>query len=388
MSQPRMRVKAPFWRVVAILALTGWAMPGFASLSCGGALGTPAVARGPLKTLGKEPAGAQVPAVSGHRYLVQVDERNNDAFVEILDPKSQVIARADHPERRTGTRRAIFTAAESSLFMVRVTGKERAGVAGTATVTLFDLAVLRDRPDCLVILEALAEGDAQYAVGQEVITGRSAAGSTAREAYLHAARAYATAEYRLGGAADPALRGQTALALAAVEYLDLQDWAQAADWAQSASKTLTPEDPYRGARADALLAAAWIEIGSTAPAGQAAAGKANNGSELLERARVLLRQLVDFHLKRGEKYDAGLQLTNIGLSYLNEGRYQECVTASAESSRLFGSINEVPRRAQAWQNRALCLWGLGQLPEALRWFERALADIGPEPYPEPVCREL
>src|SRR4029077_20091109 len=84
---------------------------------------------------------------------------------------------------------------------------------------------------------------------------------------------------------------------------------------------------------------------------------------------------------RGEKYDAGLQLTNIGLSYLNEGRYQECVTASAKSSLLFGSINERQRGALAWQNRALCLWGLGRLPEALRWFERALADIGPEPHP-------
>jgi len=39
------------------------------------------------------------------------------------------------------------------------------------------------------------------------------------------------------------------------------------------------------------------------------------------------------------------------------------------------------RRAQAWQNRALCLWGLGRLPEALPWFERSLTDIGPEPYP-------
>jgi CHAT domain-containing protein/tetratricopeptide (TPR) repeat protein len=376
-----MRAKAPGWRFVAALALAGWAVPGLAaSLSCRGALGTPAVVRGPLKTLGREPAAAQVPAVSGHRYLVQVDERNNDAFVEILDQKSQVITRADHPERRTGTRRAIFTAAESSAFGVQVTGKERTGLSGTATVSVFDLAVLRDRPECLAILEALAEGDTQYAAGQAAVTGRSAA-SNAREAYLHAARAYATAEHGLSVTGDPALRGQTALALAAVEYLDLQDWAQAAEWAQSASRTLTPDDPYRGARADALLAAAWIEIGSTAPAGQTVAGKAQDASALLERARLLLQQLVDFHLKRGEKYDAGLQLTNIGLTYLNEGRYQECVTASAASSRLFGSINERPRRALAWQNRALCLWGLGQLPEALRWFERALADIGPEPYP-------
>ena len=110
-------------------------------------------------------------------------------------------------------------------------------------------------------------------------------------------------------------------------------------------------------------------------------GLGPSSSELLTRARQLLQRLLRFHLQRGERYDAGLQLTNIALTYLYEGRYLECVTASPTSSRLFGSIHETPRRAQAWQNRALCLWGLGRLPEALRWFERALSDIGPEPYP-------
>ncbi len=376
-----MHTRMPCRQLVAAVVLSGWVATGFAAtLSCAGALGAPAVARGPLQTLGKEPAAAQLPAVPGHRYLVQVDERNNDAFVEVLGAKGQVVAQADHPERRSGTRRAIVTAPDSSMLMVRVTGKEHARVSGTATIALFDLAALRDRPECLVIVEALAEADAQYAVGQQIARGRSAPAPSGREAYLHAARAYATAEHGLGLTADQALRGQTALALAAIEYLDLQEWAQAADWAKSASKLLRPDDPYRGARADALLAAAWIEIGSTAPAARVP-GKDGNEGEMLQSARLLLQQLVGFHLKRGERYDAGLQLTNIGLIYLNEGRYQECVTASAESSRLFGSINELPRRALAWQNRALCLWGLGQLPEALRWFERALADIGPEPYP-------
>jgi len=44
-----------------------------------------------------------------------------------------------------------------------------------------------------------------------------------------------------------------------VEGHALQDWVQAANWAQSAATSLGPEDPYRRARADALLAAAWIE---------------------------------------------------------------------------------------------------------------------------------
>jgi CHAT domain-containing protein len=314
----------------------------------------------------------RVPVAPGHTYLIQVDERDNDALVEVLDSKNQVIARADHPERRTGTRRAALTAADPSL-LVRVAGKEHAGAAGTATIQVFDLARLRERPDCLAILKTLAEADADYSAGEEISRGRSTSSAqSARERFLRAAQNYSAAEQALGESGDQRLRGQTALALAGVEYLDLQDWVKAADWAQAAANALGPEDPYRKARAEALLAAAWIETGSTAGA---------SAGEIRDRARHLLQRLAQFHLQRGERYDAGLQVTNIGLTYLNEGNYLECVSASATASRLFGSIRETQRRAQAWQNRALCLWGLGRLPEALRWFERALTDIGPEPYP-------
>jgi CHAT domain-containing protein len=361
-------------RVVAAIILAGSAVPGLAaSLSCGTALGAPAVVEGPLRTLGTEPATARVPIAPGHTYLIQVDERDNDALVEVLDSRIQLIARADHPERRTGTRRAVLTAPDSPSLLVRVTGKEHSGAAGTATVQVFDLARLRERPNCLAILKTLAGADADYAAGEEISRGRSTSPAhSAREAFLRAAQAYSAAEQALRASGDQPLRGQTALALAGVEYLDLQDWTRAADWAQAAASTLGPEDPYRRARAEALLAAAWIEMGSTAGA---------NAGEILARARHLLHRLLQFHLQRGERYDAGLQLTNIGLTYLNEGSYLECVSAFATSSRLFGSIHETQRRAQAWQNRALCLWGLGRLPEALHWFERALTDIGPEPYP-------
>jgi CHAT domain-containing protein len=369
-----MRVPAVGRRLVAAIVLAGWAVPGIAaSLSCASALGAPAVVEGPLRTLGREPAVARVSVTPGQIYLIQVAERDNDALVEVLDSRNQVIARADHPERRTGTRRAVVTSPDSPSLLVRVTGKEHAGAAGTATVQVFDLAALRERPDCIAILKTLAEADADYAAGEEISRGRSTSSThSAREAFLRAAQAYSAAEQALGASADQPLRGRTALALAGVEYLNLQDWAHAADWAQAAASILGPGDPYRRARADALLAAAWIEIGSTTGA---------NAAEILARARHLLRQLLHFHLQRGEQYDAALQVTNIGLTYLDEGRYLECVTAFGTSSRLFGSLHEIQRRAQAWQNRALCLWGLGRLPEALRWFERALNDIGPEPYP-------
>jgi len=120
-----------------------------------------------VKTLGTEPASVGLAVVPGHAYLIEVDERDNDALVEILDSKSEVMARADHPERRSGTRRAVVTAPDSASLGVRVTGKEHANAAGTATVRAFDLATLRDRPDCLAIVKALAAADADYAAGGE-----------------------------------------------------------------------------------------------------------------------------------------------------------------------------------------------------------------------------
>ncbi|HTL19673.1 MAG TPA: CHAT domain-containing tetratricopeptide repeat protein [Steroidobacteraceae bacterium] len=325
---------------------------------------------------------ARVSVQPGRTYLIQVEERNNDAIVEVLGPRNQVLASADHPERRTGTRRAIVPAADSDSLLVRITGKEHAGARGTAIIQVFDLSALRERPDCLAILKSLATGDAEYAAGQGISSGQtSASGGNAHESFLRAAEAYASAEETIGSSGDQRLRGETALALAGVRYFDLQDWQAAAAWAGKAAAMLGPEDPYRRARAEALLASSWIEIGSAGASAPAGAGPNANTSNLLARARELLLNLLQFHLRRGERYDAGLQLTNIGLTYLNEGNYPECVKASAASSRLFGSIHEPQRRALASQNRALCLWGLGRLPEALPWLEQALADIGPEPYP-------
>ena len=365
-----MRARTGVWPLLAAIALAAWSIPGFAaSLACTRALGAPAAAIGPLRTHGMLPAAAPLPVVPGRSYLIQVDERDNDALVEILDSRDQVIARADHPVRRTGTRRVVLTARDSAPLMVRVTGKEHARALGTANVRVFDLAVLQGRPDCLAIMNDLAAGDAEYAAAQEISRGRSTSTTgSAHDHFLQAARAYSAAVQALGTSGDQALRGQTELTLAGVAYSGLQDWKQAADWAQTAARTIGPDDPYRRARAEALLAGAWIEMGSAAPA-----------TRLLVRARQQLRRLLQFHLRRGERYDAGLQLTYIGVTYLDEGSYPQCVEASARASRLFDSIHETQRRALAWQNQALCLWGLGRLPEALRWFEHALADIGSDP---------
>ena len=320
----------------------------------------------------------------GHAYLIEVEERDNDARVEILDSRDQVIARADHPERRTGTRRALVTAGDQPSLVVRVTGKENAGSAGTATVRVFDLAAPGIRAECIAIVLTLAAADADYAAAEEISRRDSASrgAADARAAFMRAADGYAAALSALGASADRALRGQTALALAGVEYYDLDDWAKAAEWAKAASQALGTGDPYRRARAEALAAAAWIELRPTVPAGRRESGSGVYSSPILARARRQLEDLTRFHLQRGERYDAGLQLTNIGVTYLYEGRYGPCVSASVRAAQLLGAIHETLRRAVAWQNQALCLWGLGRLPEALRQFDRARKDIGEQPYPK------
>lgn len=382
-SQPLRRHRRAHAHSWVVIALTGYAAPAMAqSTSCIAALGVPAASAAAVKTLGTQPATVNLALTPGHSYLIEVIERDNDALVEVLGSKGEVLAQSDHPERRTGTRRALVTVPSTGRLTVRVTGKEHANAAGTATVRAFDLASPDARSDCPAVMKTLAAADADYAAGQAISRGlASAPTGAAREAYLRAADGYGSAEGQLSAAGDRALRGQTELALAALEYQDLSDWAKTVQWAQAASATLTARDPYRRARADALVAAAWIQIGRTTSAGRPVPGYATSSVDLLAQARIVLVRLRQFHLRRGERYDAALQSTNIALTYLNEARFSDCVAASGVASRLFGSLHELQRRAQAWQNTALCLWGLGRLPDALQLLERARQDVDEQPYP-------
>jgi CHAT domain-containing protein/tetratricopeptide (TPR) repeat protein len=325
---------------------------------------------GPLVTQGTDPIGANFALAPGRTYLIEVAEHDNDASVEVMDSGGRLIIRVDHPERRTGTRRAVVTAPEAGPVTVRVTGKEHVNAKGTAAVRVFDLASA-GRPECLVAFNSLAAADADYAVGQDISSGRvPAAGRSARDAYLRAAEEYATAERSLKAADDRQLRGETELALAALYLFDLFDWAKAEEWAKATAVTLEADDPYRRARAEALLAYAWVQVGQSESVRRAAT--------LLDEARELLQRVSRFHMQRGESYDAAVQLPYVALTYLYQGRYSQCVAASVAAGRVFRSIHDVARVTQAAQNRALCLWGLGRLSEARDGFEHLLGDIDPQ----------
>jgi CHAT domain-containing protein/tetratricopeptide (TPR) repeat protein len=359
--------------LLVVLPILGLLTPVSGSASCADALAHPAFTAGPLTTLGTTPATTSLALAPVRTYLIEVEERDNDALVELLDSSGQMLARADHPERRSGTRRAIVSVPQTGSITLRVTGKEHANATGTATARAYDLGSISS-PECVAVFNDLAAADASYAVGQDISSGRvPAAGRSAHDAYLRAAEGYTAGEVALTATGDRQMRGATELALAALNLLDLTDWTKTADWARKAATTLEGDDAYRHARAEALLAEAWLQMGRSETVEQAAS--------LLSKTRGVQQRLSRFHLQRGETYDAALQVNNVALTYLYQGRYSECVTAAAAATRLFGSIHEAARGAQAWQNRALCLWGLGRLSEARDGFERALGEMGPQASP-------
>jgi CHAT domain-containing protein/tetratricopeptide (TPR) repeat protein len=336
-----------------------------------------------LAILGTKAATVTLPLSADHEWLIEARERGNDALVEISDATDHLLARADHPERRTGTRRLIMAPGYAGPLTVKVTGKEHPAVSGTVDIAVFDLAALASSPLCAQAYRAIVKADADFAVSQQIVLRQvpSPDGTTAHDGYAQAAAEYAAADALLESQHDVPLRGEVDLALAGIWYFDLQDWRRSADWARAAQRLFDGLDPYRLARAEALLSAAWIEMAVDPTPSGSAAGAANPHA-LLVAARRMLQRLWVFHTHRGERYDAALQLNNIALAYSYEGRHEECVVAARAARAAFYELGETPRQALAAQNQAMCFWGLGHLTQALDAFNRALEDLKPDPYPQ------
>ena len=127
--------------------------------SCTAALGQPEATAGPLKLEPKAPVTAELAVTAGHSWLVEIGEQGNDAAVEILDPKGQVLVRTDNPEKRTATQRAVFVPQDPHI-AVHLDGQEES--SGLATVRAFDLTLLQALPECVAVYRSLAAGDAEF----------------------------------------------------------------------------------------------------------------------------------------------------------------------------------------------------------------------------------
>jgi len=337
-----------------------------------------------LAVSGTTPMAIQLAVAPGRELLVEVEEHGIDVLVEIRDYSERLLARADNPVRRTGTRYARVVPPNSEPLRVYVTGKEHANVSGGVIVRGLVADRLARRPECLRAYRLLAAADTDYADGQQVSRARQqATGDAARDAYLRAVDEYSAAATAFGLTGDTALQGEAMHAVAATYYQDIQDWTKTAEVANRATGLfLAVRDEYAAARSQALLAAAWIELATQSSSARRSTATPKPARAMLARARTVLRKLERFHLRRGERYDATLQLNNIGAAYLHEALYPPAAAAFHEAIERFGALHEWPRQGLALQNLAVCEWGRGDLVAAARTFRQALEKLGPEPYPQ------
>jgi CHAT domain-containing protein len=320
--------------------------------------------------------GEVPPAPRGDPQLIRVDEHGVDVEIEILDRSGVSVARSDSPFERGATQYAYLPAGAVGATLV-TRAKEPAGLAGTVRVAFLALdspATPQESADCARALRQWADADMAYARGRAVTLGRLAADAGgARAAFESAQRAYALARELLRGPGHASERGLLELNLAALAYYALKDWRGSAAWSAKAAATFAAtRDSYRQARAQAIQAAAWIELAtSAATAGQTAETPRAARAQFAD-ARLLLTALARLHARRREWYDWALQINNIGLSYTYESRFNDAIPYFARAQQRFEGLSDSTRSALALQNIGYCDWGLGRLSAAIAKFDRAL----------------
>jgi CHAT domain-containing protein/tetratricopeptide (TPR) repeat protein len=296
--------------------------------------------------------------------LLQVAEEGVDVGFEVLGEHGVVVASADSPIARQGVQQVELVGQSKPAVLV-IRGKEHAGVKGKVRVYLVEPRPARAPGPCLGFVRLMGESDGIYAaaVNELAVATRSSVATTG-EKFKLALAAYRRIATSLGdGENIAAQRGRAELSVSAVLYYHLLDYGESAAWAERAAASFSQAgDAYLHARAQALLAAAWIEV------------------RRYDEARDLLARLAAFHRGRAETYDEALQVNNIGLSYYNESQFTRAIPQYAIARDSFRKLGETPRYAVAIQNIALCDWGLGRWQSAAAAFTRALGMMRPEPY--------
>jgi CHAT domain-containing protein len=316
--------------------------------------------------------------------LVYAVEKGVDAEIEVLDRTGATLSVSDNPVARSGVQRAWLPMSGNAPAVVVVRGHEHAGVTGSVRLLVVHPRAQPAAPACAALEKTLASGDAFYASARmDARPAGSGAAASPRIALESAQAQYENAIATASAVNRMAERGDIELAVAALNYYGLQDWANSAKWAEQAAATLQKSgDAYAHARAQAVLAAAWIEIATKSASSGLSSDTPTDSHQLLERARALLAKLEKFHAGRGEHYDRALQINNIGLAWLNEARFEPALAEFTRALEEFNRLRETQRVAVALQNMALCEWGLGRLSAALPRFNRALSLMTPQPYPD------
>lgn len=315
------------------------------------------------------------PEFRGRPLFLRVEAEGVDVSVQVLDRSEAPVAQSDSPVERGGTQ-YLFLPPGTEAVTFLATTNEPAGTAGFVRVNFVSAEAFEGvagRQGCIAALHKWAEGDMAYGRGRAVTMGRVAANSgVARAAYQTATDAYREALKSLDDA-HASERGELELALAAASYYGLKNWSDSASWGKSAAGTFADtHQPYWQARAEAVEAAAWIELATRSAGGGQTAQTPGPAKTQMSAARAMLFKLAEFHASRHEVYDRALQINNVGLTYLYEGRFEPAIPYFSQASQEFERLGDPTHAALALQNIALCDWGAGRLSAALTKFDRAL----------------
>jgi CHAT domain-containing protein len=335
-----------------------------------------------LAVSGSQESRVDLPAAAAGRadVLVYGIESGVDVEIEARDASGGVVGTADNPVARGGAQRLSLATRAPASIVVR--GREHAGVMGSVRVLVVAPGESRDPSSCASLERSLAGADAAYARSHAVAKApRGSSTVSVRSVLESAAAQYEKSAAAFGAAGRAEDQGIAQLAVAALNYYDLSEWARSASLAEQAATTLQKAgDAYGNARAQAILAAAWLEVGTKSSSSGQSAATPTDSRLLLERARTMLAKVAEFHAGRGETYDRALQINNIGLSYLYEARFEPAILYFSRANEQFEKLGETQRIAVALMNIGLCEWGLGRLTAALPRFDRALALMTPQPY--------
>lgn len=363
-----------------LIALAGAATAPAAT--CVDALGARSRASDQVLTLrGNAQVRVDLPSSTPPVTLIYAIEQGVDVELEARDTAGAIVLRADNPVARSGIQRVALSDRGKSVAWLVVRGREHAGLEGTVRLR-FANATEFTEPVCRQVEIALAQADNTYALAKGVASGIAASASS-RELLASADTQYLRAAALARGGGRRGDLGAIQLTLAALHYYDLQDWNESAEWAERATDTLRSDGAeYARARAQAILAAAWLEIATKSSASNRSSAAPTQSHALLDKARALLAELERFHAARNEPYDRALQTNNIGLAWFYEARFEPALKYFKQALADFEALGEAQRVAVALQNAALCEWGLGRLTAALPMFDRALGLMSPQPYPD------
>jgi CHAT domain-containing protein len=364
----------------------------------------------------------------GQEWLIRIAERDIDAEATVGNSSGAQAAlpgrepndvtRVDTPVERAGSMHVLVsTAATSSASHATLvlTAKGPAAAFGTLDVEVQALPptgngvthsdrMQTGREACALAMRHWARADTAYATGRSIELAETGAAETASAtaAFEAAAQEYQAAldtlapdlsatvpRDSLASPLEPGLRevAQLELISAALAYYELYHWGESAKWAARAAAAFASlRDPYSKARAEAILAAAWLELSSAASVESRSTSHPSiaipdDYQRRLAASRSLFVRLATFHTRRREYYDAALQTNNLGLSYYYDGHYESAMPHLQRAQMDFERLGDTARLATALQNQALCEWGLGHLSSAVRLFDRALSLMQPTPRP-------